>query len=179
MTRALVAMLAVAGSLVPAGAAHHVTPVPAKWSGFTVGETPQQLPPRCQPARVASVLISTVTAFNAGQARRFARAFTRGGQFHLTSLRVPARGYTRSSGAVGRQIIERTAAVLHARGYGFTLTRVDPPTGDANLPYDGIYGVDVDVTRAGGRGFGSSSKVVIDCRSGKISGWMARGRPAA
>lgn len=158
---------------VPAGAAlgayHYNAPPVAP--DFTIGSTTLPLSGSCAPDRVARHLIARLDAFDSGRARAFSRGFlSRATSATLIfnpydGERLP--GYRPSSRT--RPGIERIARGLHARGDGWTATRLQPPTGSAGDR--AIYHLSLRVTRRDAPPYNAGVKVIVACDTGRITRW--------
>jgi hypothetical protein len=110
-------------------------------------------------------MVGAVEAFNSGRADSFATSFLESGQ--LSPYDVGGRGF------VGRDAIEGFAIARHKAGDGWTLTDLAPPLGRVGLPREGIYGAGLIVQQeAADFRKQENAKVVIDCASGLIRGWV-------
>lgn len=142
--------------------------VPIRASGFLVQKTALRLPRRCAPRLVADALLQIASAFNHGQASKFANGFRPGAGFDAYSAtRADHKPFLR-----GRTEIAAFVRARHSRGDGWTLLFVSPPTGRTRLPEAAIYGLGIRVTSHGRTVFEGGAKAVVDCASGEILNWV-------
>jgi hypothetical protein len=138
---------------------------------FVVESTSIDLPGRCETEAVQERVVGAVEAFNSGQGGSFAASFleTEG---QLSPYGVGGRGF------VGREAIAAFVTERHKTGDGWTLAVLSPPLGRVGLPRETAYGVDLIVVQKGS-GFRrrEGAKVVIDCASGLILGWVGPALP--
>jgi hypothetical protein len=133
--------------------------------GFTIQSTEVELPPKCRPESVRMRMVDAVEAFNLGRGESFAASFLETGQ--LSPYGVGGRGF------VGRAAIAGFVSKRHDQGDGWSLTDLAPPLGTAGLPREAVYGAGLIVQQQTGDFRKSENvKVVIDCVSGLIRGWV-------
>jgi hypothetical protein len=133
--------------------------------GFRTLSTKIELPSNCRPGAVRARVVAALEAFNSGRADSFAASFLESGQ--LAPYGVGGRGF------VGRDAIEGFITARHKAGDGWTLTDLAPPLGRVGLPREGAYGAGLIVQQeATDFRKQENAKVVIDCASGLIRGWV-------
>lgn len=144
---------------------------PAIAADVRVHKTELTLPAKCRPGTVRALVARMLSSFNRGEGREFDSLFVRP-SFHPYTFRISGAGFT-DRGSITRFVGER-----HAAGDGWTAIELAPPTGDAGLPRDAIYGISLRVTQYGRPISGGpfAAKLVVDCASGLASRWVGPAR---
>jgi hypothetical protein len=136
-------------------------------TGFRVAPTRVELPARCGPVAVRRALARVLAAFNVGLGDVLAKRFAARGQLH------PYTGSIAGAGFVGRRAIARFVRARYRAGDGWTATRLLTPQGSVGLPGRSVYGLEFGVTYQGALVTErASAKLVLDCRSGLLEGWV-------
>jgi hypothetical protein len=134
---------------------------------FRLGSTRIALPKPCRPAAVKQRVRAALSAFDAGSGDAFARSFIPRGSFHPYTASFPGAGF------VGQARIARFASARYRSGDGWTATRLLPPRGTVGLPKWAVYGLEFRLTYQGGLvAERVGAKLVVDCRSGLLQGWV-------
>jgi hypothetical protein len=132
---------------------------------FSVGQTGVDLPAKCRPGPVTDLAVRTLGAFNRGDGAKFVDGFVRP-RFHPYSFRIAGSGFS-DRGSIVRFVGER-----HQAGDGWSATGLAPPTGEVGLPYEAVYSLSIRITQRGAPVRRGGVKLVVDCRSGLLSGWV-------
>jgi hypothetical protein len=133
-------------------------------AAFVLDATQVRLPKRCRPPAVRARVESMLRSFNLGDGDRFARGFTPAGQFHPYTASIHGTGF------IGRPKIAGFVRARYEAGDGWTATALHPPR--SALPWKAVYGVRLRVSHQMVAVAEQGAKLVVDCRSGLLRGWI-------
>jgi hypothetical protein len=174
---AVIAAIAVAATACDSGPREHQTTradttsissvanAPPTTPNFVVARTDLELDAECRPNPVRQLAVAMLTAFNRGKGATFADGFAKP-LFHPYSFRIAGSGFT-DKDSISQFVTER-----HKAGDGWSATKLWPPTGQAGLPYQAVYGLDLRISQHGKLIRRGGAKLVIDCATGLLATWV-------